>query len=175
MHLPFLHKVKIFVILFAVIIAVVGIIVWQKYPFGVKQYKTITLGMQAAEGAGTHTGWAPPDDTVPKSLFYVYTLGDEHMCIGSSCGTGGHFVECLGGWLSGYKVITEEFDYGLRDAGIDMNEQIIITIADADAKLVGIYPGARIRNLPYIMRNHRDLVSNEVFNKCSDSLPKRWK
>lgn len=88
---------------------------------------------------------------------------------------GGYFIECLGGWLSGYKVITEEFDYGLRDAGVDMEKQTIITIADKDAKIVGIYPGARIRNLPYIMRNHRNLVSKDSFKECSDLLPRRWK
>lgn len=152
-----------------------GVVVWQKYPFGVKQYKTITLGMQAAQGAGTPTIWAPPDRTVPESSFYVYALGDEHMCIGSSCGMGGYFIECLGGWLAGEKVITEEFDYGLRDAGVDMGRQTIITIADKDAKIVGIYPGARIRNLPYIMRNHRNLVSEDDFKYCSNLMPRRWK
>ncbi len=172
-YLP--HRIKIVLVLLATVFIAVGVFAWQKYPFGVKQYKTITLGMQAAEGAGTPTIWAPPYRTVPESLFYVYALGDEHMCIGSSCGMGGYFVECLGGWLSGYKVITEEFDYGLRDAEVDMEKQTIITIADKDAKIVGIYPGARIRNLPYIMRNHRDLVPEDRFKECSGLLPRRWK
>ena len=150
-------------VLLAVIFITVGVVVWQKFPFGVKQYKTITLGMKAAEGAGNSTIWAPPYDQVPESRFYVYALGDEHMCIGSSCCIGGYFVECLGGWLSGYKPITEEFDYGLRDVGVDMEKQTIITIADKNAEIVGIYPGWRIRNLPYIMLNHRDLVPKKKF------------
>ena len=153
----------------------VGTFVWQHYPFGVTQYKTITLGMSAAEGAHTPTVWAPPYRTVPESDFYVYALGDEPMCIGSSCGMGGYSVECLGGWLSGYKVITEEFDYGLRGAGVDVEKQKIITVADKNAKIVGIYPGARIRNLPFIMRNHRDLVPKDTFQHCSALLPRRWK
>jgi len=152
-----------------------GAFVWQHYPFGVTQYKTIALGMPAAEGAHTPTVWAPPYRTVPESDFYVYALGDEHMCIGSSCGMGGYSVECLGGWLSGYKVITEEFDYGLRGAGVDVEKQKIITVADKNAKIVGIYPGARIRNLPFIMRNHRDLVPKDTFQHCSALLPRRWK
>ena len=153
----------------------VGTFVWQHYPFGVTQYKTITLGMPAAEGAHTPTVWAPPYRTVPESDFYVYALGDEPMCIGSSCGMGGYFVECLGGGLSGYKVITDEFDYGLRDAGVDMEKQTIITVADKNAKIVGIYPNTRMRNLPYIMRNHRDLVPKDIFESCSALLPRRWK
>ena len=56
-------------------------------------------------------------------------------------------LSALAGWLAGEKIITEEFDYGLRDAGVDMEKQTIITIADKEAKIVGIYPGARIRNL----------------------------
>ena len=165
---------SIFVILVFVIIAI-GLFVWQKYPFGVKQYETITLGMQAAQQAGTHVMWGSPDNVVQESLFYVYAINDEPKCIGSNCGAGGYFIECLGGWLSGQRIITEEFDYGLRDAGVDMEKQKIITIADKDAKIVGIYPGARIKNLPYIVRNHRDLVDEDTFKICSDLLPKRWK
>ncbi|OGY91430.1 MAG: hypothetical protein A3H70_00190 [Candidatus Komeilibacteria bacterium RIFCSPLOWO2_02_FULL_48_11] len=176
MCFTFAHKIKIMFVLSVIVIVVAGIFAWQKYPFGVKRYKTITLGMQAVEGAGTHIGWAPPDNTVPEeSDFYVYSLGDETMCIGSDCGIGGYFVECLGGWLSGYKDIGEVSDYGLRDAGVNINKQKIITIADKDAKIVGIYPGASIRNLPYIMRNHRDLIPEDRFKGCSDLLPRRWK
>ena len=129
------HRIKIVLVALAVICVSLGVAVWRHYPFGVTQYKTITLGMPAAEGAHTPTVWAPPYRTVPESDFYVYALGDEPMCIGSSCGMGGYFVECLGGWLSGYKVITEEFDYGLRDAGVDMEKQKIITVADKNAIL----------------------------------------
>ena len=173
-HFP--NKIKILLVLLAVILLSGGIIVWKKHPFGVNQYKTIKLGMEAAEKAGDLTIWAPPDDRVYEgSDFYVYSLGDENMCIGSSCGIGGYFVECLNGWISGYKDIGDVDDYGLRDAGININEQKVITIADKDAKIVGIYPGARIRNLPYIMRNHRDLVPEEGFKYCSSLMPRRWK
>ena len=106
------NKIKVPLAILAIVFLGAGIIAWQKYPFGVKQYKTIVLGMQAAESAGSYTGWAPPYDTVPESNFYVYALGDESMCIGSDCGMGGYFVDCLGGWLSGYKKITEVIFYG---------------------------------------------------------------
>jgi hypothetical protein len=84
-------------------------------------------------------------------------------------------VECLNGWISGYKDIGDVDDYGLRDAGVNINEQKIITIADKNAKIVGIYPGARIKNLPYIMQNHRNLVPEDNFKHCSDLMPRRWK
>ncbi len=170
-----LHKITIFSILLTITFIAIGIIVLQRYPFGVKKYKTITLGMPAAEKAGDHIIWAPPYDRVPEeSKFFVYSLGDESMCIRSDCGIGGYFVECLGGWISGYKDIGEVFDYGLSDVGVDIDKQKVITIADKDAQIVGIYPGARIRNLPYILRNHRNLMPDDVFKGCSDLLPRRW-
>lgn len=169
------YKTKIVFVVMIVIFTFMILIWWHKYPPGVKQYKTIKLGMEAAQSAGTSTYWAPPDDVVPESDFYVYSIGDEGMCIGSSCGLGGYFVECLGGYLAGEKIRTEEFDYGLRDAGVDMEKLKIITVADKKGKIVGIYPDARIRNLPYIMRNHRNLISEDTFKGCSDLLPRRWK
>lgn len=169
------HKLKILSLLLVAGLLIIIVIILQKYPFGVKQYKNIIIGMQAAQGAGTPTIWASPYRTVPESLFYVYAIGDEHMCIGSDCGIGGYFIECLGGWLAGEKIITEEFDYGLRDAGVNVNQLKIITIADKNSKIVGIYPGASIRNLPYILRNHRDLVSDDIFKGCLDLMPRRWK
>lgn len=172
----FSHKIKILLIFLTVVLVIISIIFWQKYPFGVKQYKTIVIGMPTAEKAGDGTIWAPPYNRVfEESDFFVYSLGDEDMCISDDCGMGGYFVGCLGGWISGYKDIGDVADYGLRDAGIDIDKQKIITIADKDAKIVGIYPGARIRNLPYILRNHRNLVSDDVFEWCSDLLPRRWK
>lgn len=176
MRFYFSHKIKILLVCLGVILLGVSIFLWLKYPFGVRQFKTIKLGMDAAEKAGDSTGWAPPDDKVwEESEFFVYSLGDDTMCIGSSCGIGGYFIECLGGWISGYKDIGDVADYGLYDVGVDINNQKIITIADKNAKIVGIYPGASIRNLPYIMRNHKNLVSKELFERCSNILPKFWK
>lgn len=171
----FLKKFRILFVFLIILFTTIGVFIWQRYPFGVRQYKTITLGMPAAEKAGDHIIWAPPYDRVPEeSNFFVYSLGDESMCIGSDCGMGGYFVECLGGWISGYKDIGEVMDYGLSDIGVNIDKQKVITIADKDARIVGIYPGARIRNLPYILRNHRDLVSDDIFEGCSDLLPRRW-
>lgn len=176
MKQDYFNKINIITILFVSALLIFGVFVWQKYPFAVKEYKTITLGMQTAERVGDSTSWATPYDRVPEGvMFYVYSLGDKGMCIGSDCGVGGYFIECLGGWISGYKDVGDVFDYGLRDAGVDIDKQKVITIADKESKIVGIYPGASIRNLPYIMNNHKDLVSDEVFGSCSNSLPRRWR
>jgi len=176
MKFYFSRRTKILFIFLGIIFLAVCVFWWMKYPFGVKQYKTIKLGMDAAEKVGDSTGWAPPDDRVwETSKFFVYSLGDESMCIQSACGVGGYFIECLGGWISGYKDVGEVVDYGLREAGVDINKQKIITIADKNAKVVGIYPGASIRNLPYIMRNHKNLIEKDIFKNCSNLLPSRWK
>lgn len=168
--------IKILLTILAITFVIIFIFAWQKYPFGVKQYKTVKLGMQAAEKTGDPIGWAKPYESIPEGFdFFVYSLGDESMCILSGCGVGGYFTECLGGWISGYKNIGEVADYGLRDAGVDINKQKIITIADKNGKIVGIYPGASIKNLPYIMKNHKNLISKEAFRNCSDSLPSMWK
>ena len=159
--------------LFLIITLITVIWVYQKYPFGVRQYETIMLGMSAAQGAGTPTVWGPPHNIVPEANFYVYAIDQEPMCIGDGCGLGGYFVECLGGWMEAQRIITEEFDYGLKDAGVDLEKQSIITIADKDAKIVGVYAGAHIRNLPYIMRKHRNLVKDDKWQYCSEQMPMR--
>lgn len=174
--MKFYFLFKILLIFLGVIFLVAIIFFWLKHPFGVREYKTIKIGMDAAEKAGDPTSWAPPDDVVWEgSEFFVYSLGDDSMCIGSSCGIGGYFVECLGGWISGYKDIGDVADYGLRDEGVDINKQKVITIANKSGKIVGIYPGASIRNLPYIMRNHRNLIEENIFKNCLNLLPSRWK
>lgn len=170
------NKIKILLFVTIAVFLIVGIILLQKYPFGVRQYKTIKIGMQAEESADTHTIWAPPYDKVLVSDFYIYALGDESLCLNSDCGIGGYFIQCLGGWLSGYSYdVGDVGDYGFRDSGIDIGKQTVITVADKDGKIVGIYPGARIVNLPYIMRNHKNLVPEDTFRGCSDLLPRRWK
>ncbi len=158
------------------IVAVLLIAIKCIYPFGVKEYYTISLGMLAAEIPGTKTVWASPYDIIPEDVsFLVYSLGDEMLCVQSGCGFGGVFVECLGGWVSGDKGVGDIFDYGLSKSGVDINKKKIITIANKEGKIIGVYPGASIRNLPHIMRRHRDLMPSEIFEACSDSLPRWWK
>lgn len=174
-RLFFNTPVVIFTAIFVVILVIVVMVSWH-YPFGVSQYKGITLGMDAHEKGGDGTVWAPPDDKVLLSDFYVYALGDQSLCIGAMCGVGGYFVECLNGWISGGRQLASKEDYYDLDIGDVMDrKERVITVADANGKVVGIYPGAYIRNLPYILGNHRDLVDKKTFKICSDILPSRWK
>ncbi len=167
----------IIIIISFLALIIVGVVValW-RYPFRVDKYKDIVLGMDALEKAGDSTGWAPPDDIVPNANFYIFAFGDESFCISAGCGIGGYFVECLGGWISGYRQMGWlENDFGLDSSAVETGKEKVVMVANANAKIVGIYPGARIRNLPYILRNHRDLADAEMFKKCSDILPSRWR
>lgn len=166
---------KVLIIFLMLLGTIFGIYVWQYYPFGSKQYKGIILGMPAAEAMGDSTGLPSPNDRIPESAFYVYTLGDEDYCIGPVCGIGGYFIECLDGWISGSRQAESIPDeYGLSIDAVYKGKERVITIADKNAIIVGIYPGAGIRNLPYIMRKHRELVAADTFKECSDLLPRRW-
>ncbi|OGH94330.1 MAG: hypothetical protein A2538_00790 [Candidatus Magasanikbacteria bacterium RIFOXYD2_FULL_41_14] len=160
----------------ALVIITVAILVLWNYPFNVNKYKGITLGMDAPEKGGDHMVWAPPDDSVPSSSFYVYVLGDESMCFGSMCGMGGYFTECLNGWLSGVMQLPTQEDYlGLDIAKVESGEMSIVIVSDVVGKVVGIYPGARVRNVPFILRNHHDLIDAERWRMCSGILPRWWK
>jgi len=163
------------VIILAMTIAIATFVTWH-YPFGVKSYKGITFGMDTFEKAGESTGWASPDDRVPTSSFYVRAFGDESFCIGSMCGIGGYFVDCLGGWISAYRqaqMLDDSIDLSIED--VASGKELVVTVANANGKIVGIYPGARVRNLPYILRNHRDLIDVEKWQMCSNILPRWWK
>ena len=73
-------------------------------------------------------GRLPYNRVFEESKFFVYSLGDETMCISDDCGIGGYFVGCLGGWISGYKDIGEVSDYGLRSAGVDIDKQKLLRL-----------------------------------------------
>ena len=61
--------------------------------------------------------------------------------------------------ISGYKDVGEVSDYGLRDAGVDIDKQKVITIADKDARIVGIYPRTcESEILPYFTQTPQSCV-----------------
>lgn len=74
MNQIFSRNRKILFISLIIIFIIISIVISWRYPFGVKHYKTISLGMAAAEKAGDSTGWAPPYNRVPEeSEFFVYS------------------------------------------------------------------------------------------------------
>lgn len=80
MNLNFLRKIKILLFIIILIAFFVFFIIWQKYPFGVKEYKTVFLGMLAEEGPGSHTIWAPPHDVIPKDANFLYIHLEMKQC-----------------------------------------------------------------------------------------------
>jgi len=108
----------------------------------------------------------------PKNQNFLCTRWAIKLCASATIVVWADIL--FGGWISGYKDIGEVIDYGFGGVGFDIDAQKIITIADKDGKIVGIYPGASIKNIYYILRNHRNLVSDDDFEGCSDLLPERW-
>lgn len=111
-----------------------------------------------------------------KYKFYIYAM-EKHMsfCALGDCGMSGVLVDCLGGWLSGEGISGDggATDYGLSEKDVDAGKSSMIIVADKNKKIVGIYPNYRIRNIPYILKNHRNL--SDGFDFCYDiQMPKRW-
>ena len=57
-----------------------SVVFWQKYPLEVRQYKTIILGMPAAEKAGDSTGWAPPYNRVFEESKFLFIRLATKLC-----------------------------------------------------------------------------------------------
>ena len=61
-----------------------SVVFWQKYPLGVRQYKTIILGMPAAEKAGDSTGWAPPYNRVFEESEFLCIRSAMKPCVSAT-------------------------------------------------------------------------------------------
>lgn len=101
--------------------------------------------------------------------FYIYAM-EEYMsfCVFGDCGMSGVLVDCLGGWLSGEGIHGDggATDYGLTEEDVDAGRSSMILVANKNKKIVGIYPNYTVRNIPYILKNHRNLFSD--FDFCYD-------
>lgn len=107
--------------------------------------------------------------------FYIYTM-EKYMsfCALGDCGMSGVLVDCMGGWLSGEGISGDggATDYGLTEEDVDAGRSSMIIVADENKKIVGIYPNYKVRNIPYILKNHRNL--SEEFDFCYNiQMPKR--
>ena len=65
-------------------------------------------------------------------------------------------------------------DCVMRRYEILINKKVI-TIADKDARIVGIYPGRESEICHIFYANTAILCSDDVFEWCSDLLARRWK
>ncbi len=142
-------------------------------PRSVKSFGPLKLGDHTPVTADVVVEYEPFYDLEYK--FYIYAM-EQHMsfCAQGDCGMSGVLVDCLGGWLSGQGINGDggASDYGLSEEDVGSGKSSMILVADQDKKIVGIYPYYRIRNIPYILKNHRNL--SEDFNFCYDiQMPKR--
>ncbi len=98
---------------------------------------------------------------VPKFKFHVYLVDAKgHLCIFSSCGKYGEFVETMGGWLFGE---SSEQPGVKGDLGLRINDPVnpvtsAIVVSDGDSKIVGIYSSATMDDILSILRRHPDLA-----------------
>ncbi len=105
--------------------------------------------------------------------FYVYVVqkGVE-WCVEGNCGMSGALVTCMEGWFASETPLPSSEEYGLSKDDVDAGKSIIV-VADINQKIVGIYPNYTIQNIPYILKNHRNL--SDKFDFCYDTqMPKRW-
>ena len=107
--------------------------------------------------------------------FYIYAM-EKNMsyCALGDCGMSGIFVDCMGGWLSADGLSGEggANDYGLVEEEVANGKSSIIVVADKNKKIIGIYPNYKIQNIPYILKNYRNMF--EGFDSCYDTqMPKR--
>lgn len=96
-------------------------------------------------------------------------------CALEDCGMSGTFVSCMGGWLSadGLSGDGGANDYGLVEEEVVEGKSSIILVADKDKKIIGIYPNYRVQNIPYILKNYRDVF--ERFDSCYEmEMPTKW-
>lgn len=143
-------------------------------PYSVKSFGPLKLG-----GEIPVVGEYVPEYKLFYNLkykFYIYAM-EKYMsfCALGDCGMSGILVDCLGGWLSGEGISGDggATDYGLSEEDVDAGKSSMIVVADKNKKIVGIYPNYRIRNIPYILKNHRNL--SDGFDFCYDiQMPKRW-
>lgn len=112
-----------------------------------------------------------------ESKFYVYVVQkDAYHCALEDCGMSGVLVDCMGGWISGDTAIASAHNgYGLNKDEVEVGKSSMVIVADKDQKIVGIYPNYTIQNIPYILKNHRDIIDRDAFDFCYNTqMPKRW-
>ncbi|MDO8660074.1 MAG: hypothetical protein Q7K54_05790 [Candidatus Parcubacteria bacterium] len=108
-----------------------------------------------------------------KYKFYIYAVEkDMSYCALADCGMSGVLVSCMGGWLSADNPNGGAGDYGLKDREVEVGKSSIIVVADKNKKILGIYPNYKIQNIPYILKNYRNVL--EGFDFCYDTqMPKK--
>lgn len=135
-----------------------------------RSFGPLTLGgptvLKISDGASA------PHYSIWKSRFYVYVIQkDMDYCALENCGAGGLLVQCMEGWISADAAMAAD-EYGLKESDVRSGKASIVVVADEDQKIVGIYPNRTIQNVPYILKNHRNL--SDRFDLCYNlEMPSR--
>lgn len=110
---------------------------------------------------GTLTPFVPGEElahpyrVIPASLFYVYAWQSGlPTCVYEECGDGGAMVATLRGWLLG----TDLDEFVLEHYHLPPLKSLVI-IADRNSMIAGIYPDARISDVPGILKKHPYLAN----------------
>ena len=143
-------------------------------PRPVEHFYTLHVGGNVPHQVQTEAKDPDGSSIFVGSKFYVYLVQKEvDWCVVGNCGMSGALVECMGGWFAGEATDLSAEEYGLTKNDIEAGKSIVV-IADKDQKIVGIYPNHTIQQVPYILKNHRNL--SDKFNFCyKTQMPKRWK
>lgn len=112
---------------------------------------------------GDKSVWAPPDEKIPLSKFFVYIAKENFWCIWESCGLEGEKIKLFGGYLAGFTLNQPVFaeDFGFDDKRIRGRYASVIIIGDQNAKIVGIYPNKDIDDLFAVIKFHPDLFGKD--------------
>lgn len=162
-----------FIISFS-IIAVLFLIYFFSIPRSVEHFNTLHIGGDTPYKIQTEAKGFDSSTIFVGSKFYVYLVQkDIGWCVVGNCGMSGALVECMGGWFASEIVIPSDEGFGLTREEVDAGKSIVV-VANKDQKIVGIYPNYTIQQVPYILRNHRNL--SDKFDFCyKTQMPKRWK
>lgn len=104
---------------------------------------------------------------IPPSRFYVklYDRNIDYSCFFDECGPEGAIVGTMGGWFSG-SGIEESYDlFGeLTDARgrFTSGHSSLMIIANQESKIVGLYLGASVQDLPEILKRHPNLADFDL-------------
>ena len=170
-----LQKYGIKIIMAAcVIILSLFLIYFFSTPRSVEHFYTLHVGRDAPRQIQTEVKNPDGSTIFTGSKFYVYLVQKEvDWCVVGNCGMSGALVECMGGWFAGEAANLSAKEYGLTKNEVEAGKSIVV-VADKNQKIVGIYPDYTIQQVPYILKNHRDL--SDKFDFCyKTQMPKRWK
>lgn len=143
-------------------------------PHSVESFATLRLGGDTPYKIQAEAKNFDGSTIFVGSKFYVYVVQKGiDWCVVGNCGMSGALVDCMGGWFAGEATSLSAEEYGLTKDEVGAGKSMVV-VANKDQKIIGIYPNYTIQQVPYILKNHRDL--SDKFDFCyKTQMPSRWK